>query len=87
MNDLNLQNDAFCEVANNVRLENNKIIVSLYPKPFIGTIGPWLLLESSDSVLSEIQTWKLTVLIYGTDGFRPFSGGITTFDEIKSKLE
>lgn len=86
MNGLNLQNDAFCEVANNITQTDNKIVAYLNAHSFVGTNGPWILLESFDSVLSEIQTWELSFLIYGTIYLRSITG-ITTFDEIKSKLE
>lgn len=85
MNELNLQNDAFCEVVNHITQTDKQIVVWLHPQPFNGTLGTMLLLESFDSVLSTIQTWELTIIISRTIQLCNFSG-ITTFDEIKTKL-
>jgi hypothetical protein len=85
MNELNLQNDEFLVVVNHITQADNKIVVWLHPQPFGGTLGTMLLLESFDSLLSEVQTWELTIVISRTIKLVSFYG-LTTFDEIKTKL-
>lgn len=86
MNELNLQNPEFRKFVWYINLGDNQIVVGLYPKEFVGFEGPLLLLLSTNSVLSTVQTWDLIVpKFYPTDSSWYFSG-ITSFDEIKNRF-
>jgi hypothetical protein len=86
MNELNLQNDEFCKIATRIYKTGNRIVVSTTSHQFTGTIGPYILLQSYDFVVQEIQTWQLVVLqFYGTSSFVRFNG-LTTFEEIRKNL-
>lgn len=88
MNELNLQNDEFCKIATKIYKTGNRIVVSTTSHQFTGTIGPYILLQSYDSVVQEIQTWELVLIgqpAITTGGFRRFYG-LTTFEEIRKNL-
>jgi hypothetical protein len=89
MNELNLQNPEFRQTILNIYRLNNQIIVNLSARQVIGHTGPLPTLITFDSTVSSIQRWELfipKVYLLGPYSVKTHFSGLTTFDEIKSKL-